>query len=66
MGDDAKLVHRLKAQICHFAAGLCMGFPVAASRAISEVLHGLCKGAGSCDYENSSELTIDIYPRLMI
>ena len=44
MRDDAKLVYRLKAQIRHFAVGLCMGLTAAASRAISEVLYGLCKG----------------------
>lgn len=44
MRDDAKLVHRLKAQMRHFAAGLCVGLTAAASRAVSEVLYGLCKG----------------------
>jgi hypothetical protein len=43
MRDDAKLVFRLKAQMRHFASGLCQGLTAAASRAVSEVLYGLCK-----------------------
>jgi len=47
MGDIAKLAFRLKAQIRHFAAGLCVGLTAAASRASSPVscitvLHKTC------------------------
>nr|HDM59089.1 hypothetical protein [Bacillota bacterium] len=44
MRDDAKLSHKVKAQIRHFAEGVCVGLTRAVSRAISEVLFGLCKG----------------------
>jgi hypothetical protein len=43
MIDNAKLVHRLKGQMRHFASWLCKDLPAAASRAFSDVLYGLCR-----------------------
>jgi len=44
MRDDAKLVHGLKGQMRHFASSLLKGLSAAASRAVSDVFYGLCKG----------------------
>jgi len=44
MRDIAKVIFKLKARIRDFAGSLCSGLSGAASRAISDVLYGLCKG----------------------
>ena len=47
MRHTAKLVHRLKAQMRHFASSLFTGFSLGAKRAFSEVFHGLCRDGKS-------------------
>ena len=47
MRHNAKLVHGLKAQMRHFASSLFKDFSLGASRAFSEVFHGLCRDGKS-------------------